>query len=454
VTTLLEQLADRLAEPVPQRLRERAARHLLDWLGCALAGAATEAGWTVARAVLSEQRSSAGDLTEVIGAGGNGEGRAGARAAALYNGCLGNVYEMDDVHRTAILHPGPVVIPAALASWKEPARLLDAIVRGYEAMIRMGRAVGPAHYAGFHNTATCGPFGAAAAAASALGLDRERTVWAMANAGSTSGGLWQMRHEDVPTKHLHAGRAAADGLDAALLAAQGFRGPASLLEGPQGFFAGLCPDGHPSRVAAPGDRWLIGEVSFKPWPACRHAHPAIDAALALREEVAPEAIESVRVQGYADALRFCDRPQPATVPEARFSLQHAAAVTLLRGAPGLSAFEPQAIRDEAMASLRARISVEEDAALTARFPERYGARVTVRAGGREHVAEVRDALGDPDLPLSEGQLFAKAVMLMRAGGVGEEAADTLCRRTIDLADSEAPDAADRWRRAVREAAPL
>ena len=450
MTTLLEALAERIVRPVPQAVRERAARHLLDWLACAFAGAATEPGRAVAGAVLDEGGAFSDNLAEVIGTVGNGEGRAGTRGAVLYNGCLGNIYEMDDVHRTAILHPGPVVIPAALGAWEDAAGLLDGIVRGYEAMIRVGRAVGPAHYARFHNTATCGPFGAAAAAASVMGLDLERMVWALANAGSTAGGLWQMRHEAVPTKHLHAGRAAADGFDAARLASQGFAGPASLLEGPQGFFAGLCPDGDPGLVTAGGEGWLIEEVSFKPWPACRHAHPAIDAALALRGEVAPGAIERVEVFGYADALRFCDRPAPATTPEARFSLQHAVAVTLARGAPDLSAFEPEAIRDEGLARLRARVTVTEDAGLTARFPERYGARIVVRAGGREHTAEVRDALGDPDLPLTDDQLFAKVAMLMRAGGAAEGWIGAICRATLRLADPGARGIAGAWSTHIRE----
>ena len=424
--TTLETLAAIGARPVPSALRPRAARHLLDWLACAVAGSVSEAG-RIVRGTLTAQ----GD--EPLAGG----GRAAPRAAALVNGCLGNVLEMDDVHRTAILHPGPVVVPAALALAADAGALLDAIVRGYEAMIRVGQAVGPAHYARFHNTATCGPFGSAAAAASALGLDAAATVCAMANAGSTAGGLWQMRHEDTHTKQLHAGRAAEAGVTAALLAGEGFRGPASLIEGPQGFLAGLCPDGDARPITAARDGWLIEAVSFKPWPACRHAHPAIDAALRLREEAGTDRFEAVRVATYADAIRFCDRPEPRTPAEARFSVQHAVAVTLARGAPDLSAFEMEAVTDPGIAALRARVAVTADAAFTARFPQHYGAMISGEAGGHTLKAEARDALGDPDQPMTDAQLRAKAVMLLTAGGYTQAAAARLCDLTLALADGNA-----------------
>ena len=428
MTTLLQSLATTCARPVTPADRARAARHVLDWLGCAVAGAVSPQGRVLA--TLAEP----GDTPLA------GGGTASSRSAALINGGLGNVLEMDDVHRTAILHPGPVVIPAALALAPDAKAFLSAVVRGYEAMIRVGQSVGPAHYRHFHNTATCGPFGAAMAAASALRLTEEQSVHAMANAGSTAGGLWQMRHEDVPTKQLHAARAAEAGVTAALLAARGFTGPKSLLEGEQGFLAALCPDGDPAPIMTAYDRWLIHDVSFKPWPACRHAHPAIDAALTLRERAGTDGFETIHVRTYADAIKFCDQPEPATPAQARFSLQHAVAVALRRGAPDLSAFEMEAVTDPGIAALRARITVDEDAFLTDTFPARYGVAIEAD-GGR--TAEARDALGDPARPLADDRLRAKAVMLMEAGGRGADA-DRLCDLTLSLPGG----GWDAWRAAV------
>lgn len=329
--------------------------------------------------------------------------------AALHNGCLGNVLEMDDVDKRAVLHAAPTVIPAALAMAEQVGAsvsdFLDAIVVGYETTIRIGRAVGPGHYAYWHNTATCGPFGAAAAACHLL--DGSDLVSALGLAGTQSAGLWQTRHEpDSMAKQLHAGHAAQVGVQSALLSAQGFQGPRTILEGEQGFFAALCPGGNPQDVLFEQDRWLLNETSLKPYPACRHAHPAIDAALK-----ADNTGGAIIVRTYADALKFCDRPIPHSVIEAKFSLQHSVAVALDKGAPDLSDFEPDAIAR--YASTRQRIDVRECERFNAAYPGHYGASVEI--GGVTWAAT--DALGDPEVPMTKMQTVTKALSLMAYGGM-------------------------------------
>lgn len=169
-------------------------------------------------------------------------------------------------------------------------------------------------------------------------LDRERLVWALGNAGSQSTGPWRCWHEDVMTKQLNTARAAEAGYVAASLASTGFTGPLFILEGRQGFFDAMCPDPVPECILAnPDAPWMIWETSFKPWPACRHAHAAIDAALVLRKshDLLPPDIQTIRIRTYADASRFCDREVPTTTHEAKFSLQHSVGVTLLDGEPDL-----------------------------------------------------------------------------------------------------------------------
>jgi 2-methylcitrate dehydratase PrpD len=424
--SLTEGLAELLRRPVAPEDRARATLHLLDWLGCAAAGAAGDTGAVFLAHAATRPR---GAVRIMLGPA------LTARDAAFANGAFGNVLEMDDVHREAILHPGPVVIPAALALATEldasgPA-LLDAVIRGYEAEIRIGRAMGAAHYRAFHPTATVGPFGAAAACASLLGLRQDALVSALGNAGTATGGVWQCRAEPVMTKQYHTAQAAAAGLEAAMLAAHGLTGPRLILEGPLGLFAGLATDARPDRVLAdPAAPWLIHETSFKPWPACRHCHPAIDAALALHDSAV--GIERVDVATYADALTFCDRAEPRSVIEAKFSLQHAVAVVLAEGKPSLSAFEPDAITR--LAALRARVHVTEDAALTSAYPRHFGASVALHLANGAILREtVPDALGDPENPLPEADLLAKARMLMRAAGIGEAKTDALVASTLALA---------------------
>ena len=392
---LLVQLATRLARTVGESERKRARLHLLDWLAC-VAGARRMPIAEVAR-------------------------RAGLpplERAAL----LGNMLEMDDIHRSAILHPGPVVWPAALAG-ESLEDCLGAAVRGYEAMIAVGSALDARHYAHWHPTGTAGGFGAAAATASLMGLDSEQTVWALGNAGSVSGGLWHMRHDDVLTKQWHVLNALKTGRAAAELAGAGLTGPAALLEGPQGLFAAFTQT--PGEMMGRDDGWLMKGVSFKPWAACRHCHPAIDCAIELRKR--GELRPPFRVESFAEALTFCDRPDPSNPVEAKFSLQHAVAVI----ADGREA-EPQDFTIEAieaLAPLRAKVEVVADPAISARFPRHYGARV--------NGLELVDTRGDPERPLSPDGLAAKLSSLVRWGGLAETEAERAWTLALEGSDARA-----------------
>lgn len=384
--SLTERLAKHLQRPTCEIVRTKARLHLLDWLGC-VAGA---------------RRSDIGSVASA-------EPDSLTRAALL-----GNVLEMDDVHRGAILHPGPVVWPAALSAAREAgadmAALLEGTVRGYEAVIAIGATFDAWHYAHWHNTATAGGFGAAAATASIFGLDADATADAFGHAGSLAGGLWRMRHEAGMTKQVHIAQAALSGAWHARLARAGAKGPRRILEGEQGLYAAMAREPKPLAL---GQGWRIDEVSFKPWGACRHAHPAIDAALELKAR--DELKAPVMVHTYRDALTFCDRPEPRTVLEAKFSIQHSVAIVLDKGEPELADFEPEAIAR--LAPLRAQVSVAEDQALTAAYPARFGARI-----GDLVLADTR---GDPERPLTPAGVEVKARALMAWGGVDADEAVTL-----------------------------
>lgn len=376
---LLSRLVRTLARPVPESEGQRARRHLADWLAC-VAGARQGA-------VAAAARRAGPDPVE--------------RAALL-----GNLLEMDDVHRRALLHPGPVIWPAALLAARETgadmATMLAGAVRGYEAMIAVGLTLDARHYSLWHPTSTAGGVGAAAAAASIFGLSDSATISALGHAASMAGGLWHMRHDDVMTKQLQVARAALDGLWCARAAGAGFTGPARVLEGPQGVFAAMTAT--PGPLPEP-DGWLIGGVSFKPWAACRHAHPVIDCAMELRAQgrlTAPFVVET-----YADALRFCDRPHPTTDTEAKFSLQHAVAVIAAGRDATPADFTGAAITD--LAGLRAQVTVRERAEVTARYPAHFGARLN----GHECI----DTRGDPERPLHGAGLLAKLAMLVEWGGL-------------------------------------
>jgi len=416
-------LATLLDRPVTAADRARALLHLRDWTGCALAGAARPAGRGLAR--WASAQGHAGRASAL------GHGPAGAETAAFVNGGLGNILEMDDLHRASILHAGDVVVPAALAVAEEagasgPA-LLDALVRGYEAAIRIGSAAARGGYALWYNSGTCGVFGAAAAAAAARGLRAAQLLDALGHAGMMAAGLWQCRIGRNDGKQIATAHAARAGVSAAALAAEGLRGPHGILSGELGFLRGFYPQADPAGLlAAPDDPWRVHEVSFKPWPACRHTHAAIAAALRLRDRVTPVRIASIEVQSHAAGVAFCDTPDPQDDHGARFSFQHCVAVTLLHGAPGLAAFAAPARTDPAVRALRDRIFVCEASDLSDAFPGRHGARLRVVCrDGTELTETVANAPGDPEDPLGDGQLHAKFRANAAAAGLDDDIATAL-----------------------------
>jgi 2-methylcitrate dehydratase PrpD len=338
---------------------------------------------------------------------------------------LGGVLEMDDVHRGAVLHPGPVVWPAVIEAACDVDAcfdtMLSAAVGGYEAMISVGVTFDAMHYAHYHNTATAGPFGAAAAAGLAYGLPSRALVGALGNAGSVTGGLWQMRHEASMTKAWHIANASNNGLFMAYMAQAGLTGIRQVLEGPQGLYAATCKNPKPMEFPK---RWRIWDVSFKPWGACRHAHPAIDAALEL-QALLGKLDGEILVETYADAIAFCDNPNPKTVQQAKFSLQHAVAIVASSGVPTLADFEPAAIRK--LAKARGRVTVRECEDVTARYPEHYGARVTCN----KQAVEMIDTLGDPERPMSEAQIIDKARALIAWGGLSKKQADKAVKLALE-----------------------
>ncbi|MHA1598960.1 MAG: MmgE/PrpD family protein [Alphaproteobacteria bacterium] len=358
---------------------------------------------------------------------------------ALLQGGLTHILEMDDLHRASVVHPGCVVVPAAFAVCGDAngAALLGAVLKGFEATCRVGMAVGAAHYRIWHNTATCGPYGSAMAAADLLGLDEEASVQALGNAGTQSAGLWEFLDTGAMSKHLHAGRAAEAGVVAAQLATLGFTGPPAILEGPRGFFAAACPDADPTALLAnPGARWQLHETSIKPWPSCRHTHPAVDAALELSGGLNVDDIESVTVGTYQTALDVCDRAGPGSVYEAKFSLQHCVAAALSDGKLDFDSFE-DAGRD-AVAPLRARVELFSEDIYNDAYPEDWGATVDVALkNGQRKQARRAMAKGDPQTALGDDEMRAKAMMLMAFGGLGGNDAGRLIDGILEMANGGA-----------------
>ena len=342
---------------------EHAKACVLDWIGSALCGATSPTAAITHRAV--RRISGQGAATLV----GRSPG-ASAFAAALYNGAVSGVDEIDDVHQDASLHPGIVVVPAALAMAEEHGasgrQLLTALVAGYDVVVRVARAAGVSHYAHWHTTGTCGTFGAAAAAGSILGLDPAAMTMALGLAGTQAAGLWEsLNGEATMAKHLHGGTAASSGLLAALLAQGGFRGSPSILEGAKGFLAAAStagPDEMKGLTAHFGRPFLITRNFFKRYACCRAAFEGIQAVQALRERgLAPDkVVRRITVTMRPHRLWLVGVRTPATVSDAKFSQTFCMALMAVRGRVSPREFTPEALRDPAIRRFMRRVVLAPD----------------------------------------------------------------------------------------------
>jgi len=400
-----------LAEFVSQRQFETLTREtiivskhcLLDFLGVTIA-ASDEPLVKIVRDQLEEE---GGHPQATILAGGK---KVTVSQATLINGCASHAHDYDDVHPAMSGHPTVPVAPAVLALAEKENRsgrdLILSLVTGIDAECLVGRYLGPSHYArGFHATATLGSLGSAAGCAKLLGLDVERTCNTLGIAATQAAGLKSMFGSMC--KPFHAGKAASNGLLAARLAARGFDSQQSVLGIEQGF--GLT---HADQVSDSNFAEALEQVSFVPTTlfkyhaACYLTHSALEAAGALRNELAiePDDIDTVEITVDKGHFSVCNIQEPATGLEAKFSLRFATAMVLSGfDTASIHQFNDVITRQPAMLELRDKISVS--AFENARHPESV-VRIRLKSG-REHTKEWNVAVPESDLELQQRKLTEK-----------------------------------------------
>ncbi len=387
------------ATPFADEVWHQARRAVIDW------HAALYPGAVMPPATLLE-RSRAEDL-------GHGEARlalgrkATLRAAAFINGTAAHAAEVDDIFRDGIYHPGAPTIAAAHALASGAPQFLRSVVVGYEISTRIAAAMGRAHYRYWHNTGTIGCFGAAAAAAEALGLDARRFAHALATVATFSAGLQQAFRMESMSKPLHAGHAAEAGVSAALAAREGVTGSLDVMVG---FAAAMGdrPDWEKG-LATLGKDFHITRMTFKNHACCGHTFAAIDGALEVQKRMhaKPEDIEAVEVATYKAGLEVAHYENPRTPAEGRFSLKYVVASALAHGSVRLAAFEPERLHCETTKTLMQKTSLSIDPELEAAFPMQRAARVAIRARGKREEWLQPTRIGDPEAPLSDRALEDK-----------------------------------------------
>ena len=412
---LAELTYSQLPEPVLARTEEL----YLDWLASALASEGAHPIPLFER-YAQKMGPSSGPAQVIV----NGTGTS-AYFAALVNAASSHLVEQDDLHNSSVLHPATVVFPAALAAaqdlGKSGRELLLASVAGYEAGIRIGEFMGRSHYRIFHTTATVGTLAAAVAVGKLLDFNEEQFINLLGSAGTQAAGLWEFLRDAADSKQLHTAKAAADGLLAAYLTADGLTGARNILEGEQGLAAGMSSDAQPGKLSAElGSRWALVETSFKFHASCRHTHPAADALLAVmqREGLSAAQISQVQTHVHQGAIDVLGRVTvPATVHQAKFSMGTVLGLIAVHGKAGLPEFHELALTDPAVAAFRDKVSMTLDPEVDSAYPQRWLGRVTVTTtDGRTLRGAIDEPKGDPGNTLSRAELADKFQRLAHFSG--------------------------------------
>jgi 2-methylcitrate dehydratase PrpD len=395
---------------------EQAKHLLLDYVGVATAGSLTESAEAPQKMLAGS--ANFGPCT-VIGTA----AKTSPEFAALANGTAAHSLELDDTHQAGSLHPGVVMFSAAIAlSELHPEIKADqfvcAVVAGYEVAARLAMAVQPKyHYEmGFHPTATCGVFGAAVTACKLLRLTEEQMLSAVGIAGSMAAGSLEFLADGTWTKRLHPGLAAQNGILAAKLAAQGFRGPATILEGRYGFL--ICHSRKPRLGLVTldlGENFEIMRTGVKPHACCRYMQSSIDALIDLASEhdIHPEQVKRIEVAVLEAGWPLVCEPQkrkysPENVVDAQFSMPFGAAVALTDRAAGLDQFSSERVRSPQIKNLMGKVGLSKDLRLEKNFPDEWPASVEIElVNGKRFKRKVRYPKGDPENPMSWPELALK-----------------------------------------------
>jgi 2-methylcitrate dehydratase PrpD len=329
--------------------------------------------------------------------------------AALTNGAMAHALDFDDTHIGSIIHPSAPVIPAilAIAEWRglSGRQALEAFIVGYEIEIHVGLGMGKLHYdRGWHSTATCGRFGAAAACGKLIGLSQEVMARALGLAGTQAAGLRLVF--GTMAKPFHPGKSALDGMLSALLAQRGFTCVTNIIEGKKGYFEVL---GEKSRLAPMiqglGKKYEILRNTFKPYAACLLTHPTIDGLIQIREKYQPRIEDIQEIQ--CEVAKFCmdaaGQKEPQTGLAGKFSIYYCAALALAEGTAGEDQFTEQRVQDPRLGALQKKVKTK----INPRFKETEAKVTVLMKDGKKYSLFIDCPKGDPGNPPADQDLEYK-----------------------------------------------
>ena len=408
--------------PLPDSIVHMAKRCLLDYLGATFAGAQMmrEKGGELINKLGDTSKSAA-----VIGF----DRKANVHSAALVNGISSHIAELDDGVRFGMIHPGSPVFSALLPlAEKEKcsgADLLYGIVAGYEAEVRLACAIQPSHYSmGYHPTSTCGTIGAAIASAAMLGLSKIQMKDALSTAAISAAGTLKVLEDSSEIKPFNVGRASVNGLLAVSMARAGFRGPDDVLSGDTGFLSIMADKSDLSYLTCGREDFIaIEKIYAKPYAACRHTHPAIEAVIKINSKIniCVDDIKDIKIKTYRAVIGKHDHREIFGNASAKMSIPYATAVAFVTGTAGIKEFTSQYVNDGKILSLAKKVMVLADDNLSALVPEKRAAIVEVTTiDGNCYTERVDYPKGEPENPLSDEELREKFVSLASYGNKSDK----------------------------------
>jgi len=405
-------------------------RALLDYLTCAIAGSRMEPTRIVFDYVSSWDQSRE---AAVLGT----KSRLSCPNAAFVNGTSTHGLDFDDGFTRGSVHPAGAVFPAILAiAEKHGSSAKDLIAAGvaaYDVTTRIAAAMHPAPAKrGYHNTPTAGVFGAAVGVSRLLHLDAKTMLDAMGIAGSFSAGLREYLFGGAEVKRIHPGKAARDGITCAELAKRGLTGPEQVLEGKHGLFSALA-DGKVDEnrlCGALGERFEIANIYFKPYPACRHFHAALDAVRDLRKQhsIAPVDVARIDVGMYEVGARGHDHRHAHSLLDAQMSAPVSTALAMMYGDVTVNTYERACLENAEVQRLIGITTAGVDAECERIYPGRRSgvAKITLK-NGREFEQRVLDPKGEVENPMTDADITHKFSSNCEAI-VGKEK----CTRVLEL----------------------
>jgi len=397
---------------IPANVADRIKTSILDSIGCCLFGMTLP--WTQkVQAMVEEQGGS--PVASLFGCG----RKTSAADAALVNATAGHAFELDDIHKESIVHPGSIALPVAVALAEKTGRrhgrdLMTAIVAGYEIGTRVGNAATmDLFFRGFHPQGTSGVFVAAATAGRMLGLDAHRMQHALGIVGSQAAGLMAAQ-EGAMVKRFHSGRAAQSGVYAALLADKDFTGITDVLEAPYGgYLSTYSGKPNPARLTdGLGTVWETGKIGYKPHASVTSIHAALDALAQLMQEhrLQPDDMAGIDVGVSHMTYVHCAWEYKAQgVTAAQMNLFYSLAVMAHDGMAFVEQYRPERLADPRILALIARTTARVDPRIDAMGPAfRHAAVVTVTsASGSVYTREILHRRGSPESPLGPADIEVK-----------------------------------------------